>query len=35
MTAIILLCLLSGLMYGVISILEKIILKKRWLNHFG
>lgn len=29
MTAIILLCLLSGLMYGVISILEKIILKKR------
>ena len=29
MTAIILLCLLSGLMYGIISILEKIILKKR------
>lgn len=32
MTAIILLCLLSGLMYGFISVLEKIILKKRWLN---
>jgi len=29
MTAIILLCVLSGLMYGAISILEKIILKKR------
>ena len=29
MTAIILLCLLSGIMYGIISILEKIILKKR------
>lgn len=29
MTAIIILCVLSGLMYGVISILEKIILKKR------
>lgn len=35
MTAIILLCVLSGLMYGAISILEKIILKKRWLNQFG
>lgn len=35
MTAIIMLCILSGLMYGVISILEKIILKKRWLNQFG
>lgn len=33
MTAIIILCILSGLMYGIISILEKIILKKRWLNH--
>ena len=29
MTAIMLLCLLSGIMYGIISILEKIILKKR------
>ena len=29
MTAIIILCLLSGLMYAVISIIEKIILKKR------
>lgn len=29
MTAIIILCILSGLMYGFISILEKIILKKR------
>ena len=29
MTAIIMLCILSGLMYGIISILEKIILKKR------
>ena len=29
MTAIMLLCILSGLMYAVISILEKIILKKR------
>lgn len=29
MTSIILLCLLSGIMYGIISILEKIILKKR------
>lgn len=29
MTAIIILCLLSGLMYAVLSILEKIILKKR------
>ncbi len=35
MTAIIILCLLSGLMYAVLSILEKIILKKRWLNHYG
>lgn len=29
MTAIIILCILSGLMYGIISILEKIILKKK------
>lgn len=29
MTAIIILCVLSGIMYGAISILEKIILKKR------
>ena len=29
MTAIILLCILSGIMYGIISILEKIILRKR------
>ena len=29
MTAIIILCILSGIMYAVISILEKIILKKR------
>lgn len=29
MTAIIVLCVLSGLMYGVISVIEKIILKKR------
>ncbi len=29
MTAIILLCILSGIMYAIISILEKIILKKR------
>ena len=29
MTAIIILCILSGIMYGVISILEKIIIKKR------
>lgn len=35
MTAIMLLCLLSGIMYGIISILEKIILKKRWLNQLG
>ena len=29
MTAIIILCILSGVMYGIISILEKIIVKKR------
>ena len=29
MTAIIILCVLSGLMYAILSILEKIILKKR------
>ena len=29
MTAIIILCILSGLMYAILSILEKIILKKR------
>ena len=29
MTAIIILCILSGLMYGIISIFEKIIIKKR------
>ena len=29
MTAIMLLCILSGLMYAIISILEKIVLKKR------
>lgn len=29
MTAIVLLCILSGVMYGIISILEKIIVKKR------
>lgn len=32
MTAIVLLCILSGIMYGIISIIEKIIIKKRW--HF-
>ena len=30
MTAIVLLCILSGVMYGIISIIEKIIVKKRW-----
>ncbi len=29
MTAIIILCILSGVMYGIISIIEKIIIKKR------
>ena len=29
MTSIIILCILSGLMYGILAILEKIILKKR------
>lgn len=29
MTAIVLLCILSGIMYGIISIIEKIIVKKR------
>ena len=29
MTAIVLLCILSGIMYGIISIIEKIIIKKR------
>lgn len=29
MTAIVLLCILSGVMYGIISIIEKIIIKKR------
>ena len=29
MTAIALLCILSGIMYGIISIIEKIIIKKR------
>ena len=29
MTAIVILCILSGVMYGIISILEKIIIKKR------
>ena len=29
MSAIIILCILSGLMYGLLSILEKLILKKR------
>ena len=29
MTAIVILCILSGVMYGIISILEKIIVKKR------
>lgn len=30
MTSIVILCILSGIMYGIISILEKIIVKKRW-----
>ena len=30
MTAIVILCILSGVMYGIISIIEKIIVKKRW-----
>lgn len=30
MTAIVILCILSGVMYGIISIFEKIIVKKRW-----
>lgn len=29
MTSIVLLCILSGIMYGIISIIEKIIIKKR------
>lgn len=29
MTSIVILCILSGIMYGIISILEKIIVKKR------
>lgn len=29
MTAIVILCILSGIMYGIISIFEKIIIKKR------
>lgn len=29
MTAIVILCILSGIMYGIISIIEKIIIKKR------
>lgn len=29
MTAIVILCILSGVMYGIISIIEKIIIKKR------
>ena len=29
MTSIIILCILSGVMYGIISIFEKIIIKKR------
>lgn len=30
MTAIVILCILSGIMYGIISIFERIVIKKRW-----